>query len=258
MLARNPFLWLVSRDRLKPAYAWLFLVSMIGVWFWGYAQNREIMFDFYPLVPTVIMIHTFLKIWVVSEVSYRMVEDQRNGALELLLSTPLTHDDIFTGQKMALLRQFARPVLVLCALELVAFHRAYPLGVILAVQGILVADLLTLTWVSTRLSLNARSINEVFLKSSLWVLLAPFVAFLAAWPLWASLWAYLFPVPWLSQFQQRVYLWFVVGLTADVLWIACWARPDLLRQARDLAVRRLNSVAGFARRCWSWRLTPEA
>src|SRR5206468_836701 len=34
LLRVNPFFWLIGRDRLKPHYAWLFVLAMAGVWLW--------------------------------------------------------------------------------------------------------------------------------------------------------------------------------------------------------------------------------
>jgi ABC-type Na+ efflux pump permease subunit len=233
LLERNPFLWLTSRDRLKPAYAWLFLLSMMAVWVWGYAQHRDVMFDFYPLVPTVILIHSFLKFWVISETSHRLVEDQRHGALELLLSTPLTAHDIVRGQRMALIRQFGRPVLVLCAVEVVVFHGAYPLAVIGPVQLMLVADLFTLLWVATRLSLSARNINEVVLKSLFFVLVLPWLAFWLTMPLVEGIVRHWLVETWDPSFSQRVAYWFAIGIVTDLALVRGWARPGLITRPRD-------------------------
>jgi ABC-type transport system involved in multi-copper enzyme maturation permease subunit len=242
LIERNPYLWLVSRDCLKPAYAWFFVFSMIAVWLWGYWQHREVMFDFYPLVPTVILVHCFLKIWVVSEVSHRLVEDQRNGALEVLLSTPLTLAQIMAGQRMALVRQFGPPVLVLGALEVLAFRSTYPVEIILPVLLMLVADLFTLMWVGMRLSLTARSINEVLLKSCLGVLFLPWITFLVAWPLFEPAWRHFALADPQATFTLRVYLWFIIGILIDAILLLGWARPELLTPLRPRGLRRWNGA----------------
>jgi hypothetical protein len=257
LLGRNPYLWLVSRDRLKPAYTWFFLFSMIAVWLWGYWQHHEVMFDFYPLVPTVILVHCFLKVWVISEVSHRLVEDQRNGALELLLSTPLGIVEILEGQRLALIRQFGRPVLALCAIEMVVFRSAYPLAVILPVLIMLVADLFTLMWVAMRLSLSARGINEVLLKSSVWVLLLPWMACLLAWPLFEPVWRHFVLGDGEVTFIQRLYFWFAVGILNDAVLALGWARPQLLTQFGETGLRRFSGVPPWFQRWLPSRLKPE-
>jgi ABC-type transport system involved in multi-copper enzyme maturation permease subunit len=257
LLGRNPYLWLVSRDRLKPAYTWFFLFSMIAVWLWGYWQHHEVMFDFYPLVPTVILVHGFLKVWVISEVSHRLVEDQRNGALELLLSTPLGIEEILEGQRLALIRQFGRPVLALCAIEMVVFRSAFPLAVILPVLIMLVADLFTLMWVGMRLSLSARGINEVLLKGSVWVLFLPWMACLVAWPLFEPVWRHFVLADGEVPFIHRLYFWFAVGILNDVVLVLGWARPQLLTQFRETGLRRFSGVPPWFQRWLPSRLKPE-
>ncbi len=179
LLGINPFYWLIGRDRLKPHYAWMFVLAMAGVWWWRYWKEPDVMFDFYPLIPTIVIIHTFLKIWVVAESSQKLIEDQRSGALELLLSTPITVAEIVQGQLLALRRQFALPLGVLCVLELAVFSSHYSAASVLLVQTMLLADVLTLMWVSMWLSLSARSLNHVILLSTGLVLVVPWVAYIS-------------------------------------------------------------------------------
>lgn len=258
LLDANPYLWLVSRDRLKPAYAWLFLSSMIAVWLWGYVQHQDVMFDFYPLVPTLLMIHAFLKFWVVSEVSHRLVEDQRNGAFELLLSTPLTIGEILRGQRMALLRQFKRPILILGVLEILFFQNTLSLAAIVVGQVILIADLVTLMWVTMRLSLKARSINEVMLKSFLYVLAVPWVLYLVAWPIWQWLGTlflrWTFGWYWQPEFLAKLFFWCAIGLLTDFFLVFCWARPQLLSHFRGTGLRQTQSRPQTWRRFLTWSL----
>jgi ABC-type transport system involved in cytochrome c biogenesis permease component len=237
LLNRNPYLWLVSRDRLKPGYAWFFLASMILIWLWGYVQHGEVMFDYYPLAPTLMMVHGFLKIWVVAEVSHRLIEDQKNGALELLLSTPLTHKDIARGQDMALWRQFARPLLVLSAIELAVFQSHYPVRQIAFVLIVLALDVFTLECVALRLSLAARGINEAVLKSVALVMVLPWVLYSVLWPFWEQFMRFTVRRRRYGSFEHRMDVWFVVCVLVDLALILIWVRPQLLTQAGAWARR---------------------
>jgi hypothetical protein len=222
LLGVNPFYWLIGRDRLKPHYAWLFVLSMAGVWLWRYVKEPDVMFDFYPLIPTIVIIHTFLKVWVVAESSQKLIEDQRSGALELLLSTPMTVQEIVQGQLLALKRQFALPLGALCLLELLVFSSHYSAASVLLVQTMLLADIFTLMWVSMWLSLSARSLNHVILFSVGVVLIAP-------WGIFMSVLGYLERLP--TARDPAAYESGIVGLLFVWLsWLAVWLsfrRPKL-------------------------------
>ena len=122
LLELNPFLWLTGRDRMKSHYAWFFLGSLAVIWFWGYWRHGSVMLERYMLIGTVFLWHSFFKIWVVSESCNRLVEERRADALELLLSTRLTATDILAGQRLALQRQFAKPIVGLIVFDLILLY----------------------------------------------------------------------------------------------------------------------------------------
>jgi len=61
-------------------------------------------------IMTGIVLNLALKIWFATEAGRQIAEDRKRGALELLLSTPLTVRDILRGQLLALRRQFLGPL----------------------------------------------------------------------------------------------------------------------------------------------------
>ena len=170
----NPYLWLVLRGREKLNHAWGFVIAILIIWLLSYLGAGRIMFDHDLLVPVLIFIHGFLKIWVASEACTRMVQDRRSGALELLLSTPLGARDIIRGQHLALHRQFTGPFALFLFLELGCFFAsmAYfpdqswgkklfiPIAIVF-----FVADVFTLRWVAMWIGLNARSVNRALIKA---------------------------------------------------------------------------------------------
>jgi ABC-type transport system involved in multi-copper enzyme maturation permease subunit len=235
LLALNPFLWLVARDRLKTSYAWVFLVGASVTWMWGRYRYGDVMFDTYPAVPTILLIHGFLKLWILSESSARLVEDHRSGALEMLLCTPLSVPAILDGQLLALRRQFAWPLLVLSLLEITAFNGWFSWKIISCVITMMFADALTLAWVGMYLSLSGKSINRVLWTSSLLVLLLPWVLYLLS----VGLHGLFTPLDRYErlQFAHKVGVWFGIGLLTDFLLAICWARPRLRKQFRALALQ---------------------
>ena len=114
----NAFYWLAARARLKPAQVWTFL-GLMAVWWlvaWLFAGSAWL--DESVAITTALLLNFALKVWVVIEAGQRLAEDQKSGALELLLSSPLKVEDILRGQMLALRRQFLWPLLVVIVVEL--------------------------------------------------------------------------------------------------------------------------------------------
>ena len=249
LLDINPFLWLVSRERWKPGYVWLYLGAVAATWLWGWWKYSDVMFDKKTLVPTVLLFQVFLKIWIVSEACNRLAEDRRIGALELLLSTPLTTREILRGQWLALQRQFAKPVLVILLLEFLLLRQQFSTSMVLTNLVMLVADTAALGWVGMWLGLTARNLNRAILGTIARVLVLPWVFFYAIG----------FGLEILSRLSGRgpfepgpntvLYSWFVIGLLNNFVFGFCWARRNLLREFRAVATQRYQTEnAGWIKR----------
>ena len=211
---------------------------MAGTWLWGWFNYDNIMFDRKTLVPTVLMFQTFLKLWVVTETCNRLAEDRRIGALELLLSTPLTTREILRGQWLALKRQFAKPLAVVLVLEYLLLRQQFTLSTTLIDLAMLLADVVTLGWVGMWLGLTANNLNRAILGTIGRVLVLPWVAS------WAVTFAFdgLLRLSGLGPFHPtelaRVYFWFGMGLANNFLFGFCWARRHLLNDFRQAATQR--------------------
>jgi hypothetical protein len=95
MLDINPVYWLVGRDRLKVAGVWIFLVATGLCWLWGKLRYPHGWDDQVTFVVMGLWMHSILKYWVAAEACRRFTLDRRSGALELLVSTPMTVREIF-------------------------------------------------------------------------------------------------------------------------------------------------------------------
>jgi len=116
LIQQQPFCWLVSRDRL-PGF-WLGVLVILTVLFalWAPGPFRSArtaggavsiaMFGAFGL-------HVLCKLLVAAEASRRLSLDKRTGALELLLTTPLSVESILAGQMRTLQRRFIAPFLAL-------------------------------------------------------------------------------------------------------------------------------------------------
>lgn len=248
LLDVNPFLWLAQRERGKPYYVWGYLAAVASTWLWGRFSQGDVMLDAKVVVPTLFIVHSFFKVWVVSEACTRLAEDRRHGALELLLSTPLTPGQILHGQWLALRRQFLKPLLVLMVIEYVLLRQTFTPELALMCAVMLAADFVALGWVGQWLALTTKRLTQAILRTLLGVLLLP--------------WVFLFPVAWFlrdglgfrgSEFELRSVAWFITGLGMDVLLGWLWARRRLRRDFRQVAMERYQPLPAEGWRRWFGR-----
>jgi hypothetical protein len=246
LLGKNPYCWLASRARFKPAGVWIFL-GFVGCWwlFLVWALDAKWL-DESLSVTTALLLNCVLKLWIAIEAGQRLAEDQKLGSLELLLSTPLSTRNIMRGQILALRRQFLGPLLVVVGLEL-AFtlmlaqrsYRGDTEALSMGLTGIflLLTDILTLIGVAMSRALTARSPNHANLSTVTRVLILPWVVFTIV-AILANVWS-----PRLSQSETSwkfyLYLWFWLGLSTDIGFgaVAWW---QLCTRFRELALRRFN------------------
>jgi ABC-type Na+ efflux pump permease subunit len=187
LLDANPFAWLAARGEADPRLVWVFLASMLGIWLLFLCATPgglrwSDMFTDEVIRGSDLVINTVLKIWIISEASRRFAEDRRNGAFELLLSTPLDVRQIIEGQWLALRKQFAIPILAVLAWDVV-------LGI--GKQGLrsgtesyehwvamffLLADAMPLSLAGMWLGLSTQSRNRAILTGILLVLTMPWLA----------------------------------------------------------------------------------
>jgi hypothetical protein len=124
LLDKNAFLWLALRERGKPFYAgsvaWFVVLFFFGLFGWVGWSFPNLIFDMAINLLLLITLHFTFKLWLASEVCQRLVQDRSAGALELLLSTPLSVREIAQGQAFALRRIFAWPIAVLVLGEIFA------------------------------------------------------------------------------------------------------------------------------------------
>src|SRR5262249_27804179 len=160
--------------RIKPLGVWLFLVFMAGWWVLMLTMLQFHWLDDLLFFVTVAMLNSILKLWVAIEAPQRLAEDQKIGALELLLSTPLTVRDIVRGQWLALRRQFLFPLLTVVAVELAlmraaSYYQSNSSSVIRLVGAesllLLVTDVAAVGWVALASGLTARNPNHAVIRT---------------------------------------------------------------------------------------------
>jgi hypothetical protein len=126
-LELNPFYWLAVRDRLARILAWVAVGFLGSLWFVFFAggvaapahSRRDDAWGISVFIA--FALHIVFKIIVATEASRRLSEDSHNGALELLLTTPLSPMAIARGQWLAMRELFLRPMLTLSGINLLSF-----------------------------------------------------------------------------------------------------------------------------------------
>jgi hypothetical protein len=117
LLAEAPVIWLASRREKQPFYLWALTggtsVALVFMWI----ASAGTMPGVTIIVWLAAVLHLVLATWVASEATHSLAEARDSGALELLLVTPLTTEEIIEGYFGALKRLFYRPVALFVLVE---------------------------------------------------------------------------------------------------------------------------------------------
>jgi hypothetical protein len=243
LLNQNPVTWLGRRHQLKRRLLWAAVAVALISWLLFRARhpqpatdpNYVFLIGLWLLVP--------LKWLAASEASQRLVADQQSGALELLLTTPLTVREMLQGQLRSLRYLFAWPAAVVLAMQLGMFALSpraaqgdinwYALALLNAV--VCLWDFPVLSWVAMWLALRARHANRALLGAVGCVLILPW--------LWAIALAAVPGLAWRDRFLSGLEdyalpaLWFGT-CAANNLVFHLLARHRLTRGLRELALGR--------------------
>jgi hypothetical protein len=187
-LERNPIYSIASRHRWPHWLFWI-LVGIVTVniyWLTRGVRNNAAAYPFHEQFSNAM--YFINRIWLATMACRFFVEARRSGAIELLLTTPLSDRVIRKGRRMALIRLFFWPVLAIACLhgwyfwESTRPYAQQPLGTpairqfsVIATGSLagFVTDVLALSAVGGWFSLASRNVRTVVLKTFAWVILLP-------------------------------------------------------------------------------------
>ncbi len=275
LLNVNACYWLAARDRLKSLLVRMVLGLLACGWVYGLVKLRREWLNPGVYIVTALVLNALVKVWFASEAGRQFALDREQGALELLLSTPLSVRDILRGQRLALQRQFLGPALLVLALFLVFMRATAPdAGMpdserrswFLFWTGAMVmfgADLAAMYWVGMWQGLTAKKANRVAGSTIARILVLPWVGMgvAALGTTLTGMTGGFEPGP-----NSYEFIWLAFGLGTD-LFFGSFARHKLLSEFRlaasqrytgSLRRARTNGLVG-KRRSWlnEAKLTPE-
>ncbi|HOX59608.1 MAG TPA: ABC transporter permease subunit [Candidatus Paceibacterota bacterium] len=258
LMDRSACFWLTARARWKPASVWAVLGVVACGWGWGLAKWHRHWLDESTLILTGLLLNYLLKVWFALEAGRQLSDDRKAGALELLLSTPLTVKEILHGHLLALRRQFQWPVtvvLLVCFLFMIlgaldanlrpdTEHPALWILLWAAGMVILVADLAGLYWLGMWRGLTAKGPIHAAGVNMACILLLPWgIALIAIVP------PSLGGLGGVETRNEKYVLGLWVGLCLAVdLGFGLWARRKLHAEFRRAAARGYEPRPKFWKR----------
>jgi len=188
LLDRNPVYWLTTRKSQMTWASWALWAALVVGFAWFFYRD--------PTIAVVAGQHGWpillglLRIFVGVQACRFFAEARRAGALELLLCTPLTVEEILRGQWMALRRLFFVPTIALLGVGImplififrVDLPNAFPAwimmgGIYLYAVPKLICDLLAAAWVGMLVGLTAKRPNLAPGLTVLYTVVLPVAAF---------------------------------------------------------------------------------
>jgi hypothetical protein len=190
---RNPMDWLASRSAVRPGWvrAFVALIMISGAALWllsSWFGGRT--FGLIALLQ--ISIWLALKLWVAWQATATLAEARRTGAIEILIVTPLTIEEMIRGHWQALQRLFLWPVLAALLLQLLPVVSAltqqaasgsaislwFPIpATTLFSAATYVLDLVAIAWVGMWMGLSEGKSMQAFWKTVLYTMVVPALFF---------------------------------------------------------------------------------
>jgi hypothetical protein len=246
LLDINPFLWLVSRNRLGQVVVWGVL-GLIGCGFiFGVSETG--LRDSMPwFVVVIVANHSVLKFWIASETCTHLEEQRRSGALEFLLScTPLSVEEITRGQWLALRRRFLGPLAAVLCFDVVLIvlsqipymdneveETVHFVAVVVAAMLMLVVDAWAIGWLGMWRAMAEKRPRQAAGQTVTRILIFP--------------WLVLFLIGMSGMFAffwETLICWFVLGVGVDVAFAGV-AKENLFSQFRARAAVQMEEPLGI-------------
>jgi len=256
LLDQNPFFWLLARGRFSPVWPWLVTVAAIIILAITILSSGRSKPPFGAVIMILIWLHLLLKLWTAAAGATPIAALRRDGILELLLSTPLSVDEIVTGSSLHLRRYLGGPILLIVTSNLILV--AYLIAVVnerwIAPWGIgsaliLLADCFAVARLAMWRAISIRRLEYAAADAAVRVLLFPWLGILLMTALVVATRS-----SFMSDADTTFFLFWCGGSLLNDLLLYIYADSQLSQRFRELAASRESTVSeGWFARAFSPR-----
>ncbi|MGE4181273.1 MAG: ABC transporter permease [Limisphaerales bacterium] len=253
LLNWHPFAWIVARDWRPWVYTWVGFGVVGVVWCWGFLEVKEDWLEGVVGLWTVFFAALWLKLRLAEMACRHLHEHRRSGALELVLSTPMTPEAMVRGQLLGMRHRMLAPLAVLgvaAGLLMVAgLGQAHSWGDRTEIPAtfavglaVLVLDLVTLAWGGMWIGLRSGRFIRAYAETVGIVLFLPWVLFVLSLILGATLEDLTgFRGVGRSGYLSVLAWWALISVAVD-LWVLRFARRGLYGRFRELAAEPYGTL----------------
>jgi len=259
LLDWHPFVWIVARDRRASVATWLGLSVVAGVWTWGFLEVKEEWLAGMVGLWTTFSAGLWLKLRVAALACRHLHEHRRSGALELVLSTPMTPGSLVRGNLLGIRHLVIPPMLaVLAGATLLwvaslgqeqAWSDRTEIPITFGVGvGLLVLDVATLAWSGMWRGLKSNRYVRAYATTVGMVLFLPWVLFTMS-SILVGVMVDVLGVGGAFQFEYLTMLfwWALISVGVNA-WQWVQARAGLAIRFRELAAEPYGMIRVGARK----------
>ncbi len=249
-LDKNAYFWLAAREKHRNRLVWLYIAALMAIWLRAGATVGYVWWlDWPTFVVSMLVLQSSLKIWVAVQAARQFTEDRKSGAIELLLSSPLSVREQLDGQWLALRKQFLKPCLACILIEVFLFSfsknvsadggpEAWILGTNLVVFPL---DLWAMAWISMAQASVVRNSKSPASTAVARIMCLPWLITLVTWAVVSFIQFGRYPL--IDQGQTWVMGWAVLSIWIS-LFFGLLSRRRIFKQFRGSAERRFQPADG--------------
>lgn len=211
----NPVVWMLTRGGRADWYVWAVIAVVVVPAIIITVTWKSASVLFLPFIIAGVLLNFLLAAWVSAKACFMISDARTSGALDLLLTTPISPAQIVDGHMEALKRQFVAPFVTLCIAEVgivalldVTTTGELALAVVLTLigAGLMAAQLMATAWFGLWAGLTTKKPAHAFAKTIIYVVILP---------------------------TLFVWCWCVITLIKDAIFIN-YARNRLYKQFRNI------------------------